>query len=96
MGKDYYGFSYLIGANFTDPKMGRCELTNQSSYQGPLKHDLWFKFQHGVDCEVDFNRPNTTQARDSFALTRISPSDFALLYEMMGGSLYISLSSGCS
>ena len=23
------------------------------------------------------------------ALTRISPSDFALLYEMMGGSLYI-------
>ena len=32
----------------------------------------------------------------SFALTRISPSDFALLYEMMGGSLYISLSSGWS
>ena len=32
----------------------------------------------------------------SFALTRISPSDFALLYEMMGSSLYISLSSGWS
>ena len=29
-------FSYLIGANFTDPKTGRCAWTNQSSSQGPL------------------------------------------------------------
>ena len=29
-------FSYLIGANFTDPKTGRCTWTNQSSSQGPL------------------------------------------------------------
>ena len=29
-------FSYLIGANFTDPKTGRCAWTNQSSPQGPL------------------------------------------------------------
>ena len=28
-------FPYLIGANFTDPKTGRCALTNQSSSQGP-------------------------------------------------------------
>ena len=41
------------------------------------------------------DRPNMTQALHSVirdvivALTRISPSDFALLYEMMGGSLYI-------
>ena len=28
-------FSYLIGANFTDPKTGRCAWTNQSSSQGP-------------------------------------------------------------
>ena len=32
----------------------------------------------------------------SFALMRISPSDISLLYEMMGGSLYISPSSGWS
>ena len=40
------------------------------------------------------------EARDSvcysFAPARISPSDFALLYEMMEGSLYISLNSGWS
>ena len=29
-------FSYLISANFTDPKTGRCAWTNQSSSQGPL------------------------------------------------------------
>ena len=29
-------FSYLIGANFTDPKTGRCAWTNQNSSQGPL------------------------------------------------------------
>ena len=29
-------FSYLIGANFTDPKTGRCAWTNQCSSQGPL------------------------------------------------------------
>ena len=29
-------FSYLIGANFTDPKTGRCAWTNQSSSQRPL------------------------------------------------------------
>ena len=29
-------FSYLIGANFTDPKTGQCAWTNQSSSQGPL------------------------------------------------------------
>ena len=28
-------FSYLIGANFTNPKMGRCAWTNQTSSQGP-------------------------------------------------------------
>ena len=28
-------FPYLIGANFTDPKTGRCAWTNQSSSQGP-------------------------------------------------------------
>ena len=39
-------------------------------------------------------RDSVTRNLFSFALTRISPSDFALLYEMMGGSLYISLSSG--
>ena len=41
------------------------------------------------------DRPNMTQALHSVirdvivALTRISPSDFALLYEMMEGSLHI-------
>ena len=30
------GFSFLIGANFTDPKTGRCAWTNPSSSQGPL------------------------------------------------------------
>ena len=29
-------FSYLIGANFTDPKTDRCAWTNQSSSQGLL------------------------------------------------------------
>ena len=33
-------FSYLIGANFTDPKMGQCTWTNQSSSQGPLGMQL--------------------------------------------------------
>ena len=30
------GLSYLIGANFTNPKTGRCAWTNQSTSQGPL------------------------------------------------------------
>ena len=45
------------------------------------------------------DRPNTIHKLVipySFALTRIAPSNFSLLYEMMGGSLYISLSSGLS
>ena len=33
-------FSYLIGANFSDPKTGRCALTNQRSHGYPLGTDL--------------------------------------------------------
>ena len=60
-------FSYLISANFTDPKMGRCAWTNQSSSQGPLGIKLsltstkcietWLE----VDCGVEgVEWPNTT------------------------------------
>ena len=33
-------FSYLIGANFSDPKTGRCALTNHRSPGYPLGTDL--------------------------------------------------------
>ena len=60
-------FSYLISANFTDPKTGRCGWTNQSSSQRPLgiklsltstkRIETWLE----VDCEVEgVEWPNTT------------------------------------
>ena len=33
-------FSYLIGANFSDPKTGRCALTNRKSPGYPLGTNL--------------------------------------------------------
>ena len=43
-------FSYLIGANFSDPKMGRCTLTNQRSPKYPLGTDLSNYAQPNVTC----------------------------------------------
>ena len=46
-------FSYLIAANFTDPKMGRCAWTNQSGSQGPLGIKLSFTSPKGIEtCRV--------------------------------------------
>ena len=42
-------FSYLIGANFTDPKTGRCAWTNQSSSQGPLGIKLSLTSTKGIE-----------------------------------------------
>ena len=95
-------FSYLIGANFTDPKTGRCAWTNQSSSQGPLGIKLLLTSPKGIETWLAVQIPTWGRSRGGSwqathdSLTRISPSDFALLYEMMGGSLYISLSSDWS
>ena len=43
-------FSYLIGANFSDPKTGRCALTNQRSLGYPLGTDLSNYAQRNVIC----------------------------------------------
>ena len=43
-------FSYLIGANFSDPKTGRCALTNQRSRGYPLGTDLSNYAQRNVTC----------------------------------------------
>ena len=43
-------FSYLIGANFSVPKMGRCALTNQRSPGYPLGTDLSNYAQLNVTC----------------------------------------------
>ena len=43
-------FSYLIGANFSDPKTGRCALTNQRSPGYPLGTDLSNCAQRNVTC----------------------------------------------
>ena len=43
-------FSYLIGANFSDPKTGRCALTNQRSPGYPLGTDLSNYAQRNVTC----------------------------------------------
>ena len=43
-------FSYLIGANFSDPKTGRCALTNQRSPGYPLGTDLSKQAQRNVTC----------------------------------------------
>ena len=43
-------FSYLIGANFSDPKTGRCALTNQRSPRYPLGTELSNYVQRNVTC----------------------------------------------
>ena len=58
-------FSYLIGANFTDPKTGRCTWTNQSSSQGPSGIKLSFtiiKPTENVTCGSNSNMGSIAKA----------------------------------
>ena len=58
-------FSYLIGANFTDPKTGRCAWTNQSSSQGPsgIKLSLTIiKRTENVTCGSNSNMGSIAKA----------------------------------
>jgi len=43
-------FSYLIAANFSDPKTGRCASTNQSSPGYPMGTELSNYAQRNVTC----------------------------------------------
>ena len=49
-------FSYLIRANFSDPKTGRCALTSQRSPGYPLGTDLSNYAQRNVKCETCSSR----------------------------------------
>ena len=57
-------FSYLIGANFTDPKTGRCAWTNQSSSQRPsgIKLSLTIKRTENVTCSSNSNMGSIAKA----------------------------------
>ena len=69
-------FPYLIGANFTDPKTGRCAWTNQSSSQGPLGIKLSLtiiKHIENVTCGSNSNMGSIAKAmKDALEATGYS------------------------
>ena len=68
-------FSYLIGANFTDPKTGRCAWTNQSSSQGPLGIKLSLtSTKRNVTCSSNSNMGSIAKWKVLTGQTRLISS----------------------